>query len=376
MGTIDFSSFEYIPILAIRPAEMSALEELPQKDIDLILPIFPLKGWVGSNHLDNTLERIKKSISNRPWIADIDKFFSRSETVLDNNGSYKRPVFEEVDNLLDSKNGYQNWFEFLQNIPEAVPTLQLEDLNELLPQLERLTELKRGLVANLDVSQLKTQSASRIENIETVLDVLQHASERSILIIFNLGKITTELLDVKDSILRLLEMAKSKVPNSKIAFSGSSFPDGFANQEDNENPILERQLYSYFLNYFDRDTLKYSDFGSARVSEAQGGGGPPVPRIDYPLKDDWRFIRRELYGDLDKEEIYSEIAKDMINKDYWNKSLNLWGTQLIYLTAASDDIGITSAAKATAARINIHLYNQLHYYTPIDEIDSDEDWID
>ncbi len=139
MGTIDFSSFEYIPILAIRPAEMSALEELPQKDIDLILPIFPLKGWVGSNHLDNTLERIKKSISNRPWIADIDKFFSRSETVLDNNGSYKRPVFEEVDNLLDSKNGYQNWFEFLQNIPEAVPTLQLEDLNELLPQLERLT---------------------------------------------------------------------------------------------------------------------------------------------------------------------------------------------------------------------------------------------
>lgn len=50
----DNFPYKYAPILAISPAEMTALEELPDKDKDIMLPIIPLKGWVGSQRLENS----------------------------------------------------------------------------------------------------------------------------------------------------------------------------------------------------------------------------------------------------------------------------------------------------------------------------------
>lgn len=62
--------------------------------------------------------------------------------------------------------------------------------------------------------------------------------------------------------------------------------------------------------------------------------------------------------------------------DYWDPNLRLWGTQMIEKTGLGDSYGITNANKATAVRINIHLYQQLHYNEVLSNIDTEEDWID
>jgi hypothetical protein len=49
---------------------------------------------------------------------------------------------------------------------------------------------------------------------------------------------------------------------------------------------------------------------------------------------------------------------------------------MIEKTSLGDPYGITSANRATAVRINLHLYQQLHYYSDINMLDTDEDWED
>lgn len=106
--------------------------------------------------------------------------------------------------------------------------------------------------------------------------------------------------------------------------------------------------------------------------------GLPPPRIDYPLKNDWRFVRKEFDSgeSLSKEELYQNAAIEVMESDYWVPELALWGTQMIELTSKGDDFGITNAARATSVRINIHMYLQLHYFDIIEELDTDEEWVD
>ena len=129
---------------------MNALEELPEKDKDLMLPFFRLRGWVGSQKLVNTVSRIQKSIGKRYWIADIDGSFLEHTDFI-RTGKYPREVFREVQALLDSNNGYDNWFQYLRGIPEAIPTLQLSDYQEVSLELDNLLSLQRGLVVKFSL---------------------------------------------------------------------------------------------------------------------------------------------------------------------------------------------------------------------------------
>jgi len=65
-----------------------------------------------------------------------------------------------------------------------------------------------------------------------------------------------------------------------------------------------------------------------------------------------------------------------MREQYWESNLKLWANNIIELTSVGDDFGINSAQKATAVRINKHLYTQLHYNSIDFNEDTDEDWED
>lgn len=65
-----------------------------------------------------------------------------------------------------------------------------------------------------------------------------------------------------------------------------------------------------------------------------------------------------------------------MEEPYWENDLGLWSNYIIELTSKGDDYGINSAQKATAVRINKHLYTQLHYEFSGEITDTDDDWID
>jgi hypothetical protein len=367
--------FNYVPMLAISPSEMTALEELPSKDKDLLLPIFKLKGWVASHHLDKTITRIEKAIDKRPWIADIDQSFVLENTEFLITGKLPdRPVFEEVNQLLNANNGFSAWVEYLKRLPTAIPTIQWGRLSELEKQIIQLKDLNRGIV--LSITQSNTP-----QEVSLALKVIRENKIPDVHVMIDLGKIDHRIMNqVVPLIARVNEIAGS-LPDCSVSVSGSSFPSQFSGYNNGENTIYERLLFNKLSTSLPAITLIYSDRGGARAEKLSGGGGIPSPRIDYPLKNDWRFIRKE-YDDPqspmggEKERLYSSIAKELMDEEYWNSELKLWGTQLIDLTSKGDEYGINSPAKATAARINIHLHLQLHYQNENSIIDTDDDWVD
>lgn len=371
---MDLSGVSYIPILSISQAEMTALTELPDKDKDLMLPMFPMKGWGASIKLENSIDRIKSSIGHRPWIADIDDIFlQESRRKIDRNLGF-RNVHEEVCLLDESYDGYKNWYEFVKNIPEAIPTLQLRDLTQLEKQMQRLESLERGVVIRLPIAKIEAY-------LPHILLLFYQRENGNFLLILDLENVDSSSLEKASTITDIFKLIRDSLSDISFSISGSSFPSSFSKQTYGENSIYERLIFNQVKKDISDNFLIYSDRGSARAGKIGGGSPHPPPRIDYPLSNDWRFIRFE-YNDPgnpqegEKKKLYTAIAKEMIQMNYWQSELRLWGTQMIELTSQGNSWGINAPGRATAVRINIHMHQQLCYNTPTNLMDTDEDWTD
>ncbi len=344
---------EYLPVLAVRPAEMAALQELPEKDKDLILPVILLRPWVGSHTLSKTVERVAEAIDERPWIADIDFDYSPNESAA------RRDVHDELDKLKSSKNGYENWCKFFEDKPNVIPCLQISEFEALPEQIERLNNLSRGIAVRLQRGAFPGGAR--------VAEIVAENSDQDLLFILDYGHLDEALMGA----LRTSAVAESildKNSEAKIAPSGSSFPSDFRNLPQYE--ILERQYFNALRKTLPEGNMIYSDRGSARA-EVLAGGGKPVPRIDYPVGDEWHFFRNESG--------YRRAAQELIKTsgDVWIDGLRIWGTQMIERTERGDEHAIGSASKATAVRINLHLHQQLWYGKPRTQLlDTDDDWTD
>lgn len=367
----SFQDISYLPILAVRPAEMGALKELPEKDKDLLLPAIQLRPWVGSQEFTNTIEKVREVFGDtREWIANLDCDYVEPEARVDpSTGSVKdpRPAVEFFKGLCNAANGYNNWCEFVEQNEQIIPCLQLGDSSQFNQQLTRLAALERGLVLHL-TSLAQTPSAAQLTALQ------QAATNNEILFIIDCGEIRgrVDLNFVIGQWVDSFDRISSALPDCRIAISSTSFPHDFSNGAV-EQEIKERQLYGIAVatNQTRSWNLIYSDRGSARLQVQRGGGGAPYPRIDYPTTGTWYFYRSD---SPDGE--YQAIAQQTLNGGRWVANLRIWGTQMIERTAQGDKNAIVSPAKATAVRINIHLHQQLFYNQPENLLDTDDDWVD
>ncbi|WGO83620.1 protein beta [Arsenophonus apicola] len=265
----DRFDFKYAPILSLSPSEMEALQQLPEKDKDLILPIFPLKGWMSSQTLDNSLKKIKKTIGDRKWVASFDKEYLSSNKNFLLTGTYPREVFNQLVDLKKPSQGYKNWYNFLREIPEAIPTVFLDDLPQLENQIAQLISLNRGLTFVFEVKKLTLISYNEIINIISQLKITD------LLFVYDLGTIGSEYNDYYQPLLNLINRTKGVLPFARVAISGTSFPFNFAGYHKGENPIYERLLFNKLNNVVNFYPTIYSDRGSSRIEKQTGGGNPP-----------------------------------------------------------------------------------------------------
>ena len=353
MSLRPWADVAYLPILAMKPAEMRALEELPGQTKDALLPVIPLKPWVGSHHLASTIDRIKKSYGARPVVVSVGE----RETGKD------RTVFAELDRLRESDDGFANWCEFVASHPNYIPVAQLSlDSSQERQQIEQLYALRRGLVLHLERPALG--ALAPISKI--VRDVTVDGND--VCFIIDFGVASADILQDASRALDYIRTLREQCPNAYVSISASSFPNGFKDRI--EQPIYERSLFELIVNNLGSDKLIYSDRGSARAEPLAGGSGVIPARIDYPLFDGWKFYRSDDAG----FDGYVEQAKVLIASGDWNSNLRVWGTQMIERTARGDHSAIDSPSKSTAARINLHLQLQT-FYKKVDEAeDTEEDW--
>ena len=351
----------YLPILDLRPAEMLALEELPAKDKDTISPLFRLRPWVGSNHLDKSIGRLKKAFGNRPCFLEVaEKEFVERE----------REVHTQLGELRSSADGYQRWVEFLSEPEHAhfIPALQLGgELALFYQQIEKIYAMGRGFLVRLE--------GPKPETITALCDAIAGRTNLGLGVTFILdfGKQNASFSNMEPYIKSLVSVARAKCPSANIALSASSFPEAFTSIE--QQKIYERLLFNNLSKELENPII-YSDRGSTRAEKQHGGGGLPAPRIDYPKKNEWFFFRQSTPSTTAFDG-YQTQALNVMRSEIWDKGLKLWGSQMIERTAAGDSqAGISSPNRSTAVRINLHLHRQIHYLDDKSFFDTDEEWTD
>ena len=143
--SVDVSQLNYVPTLAIRASEMTGLQELPEITKNLIQPVFLLAPWGNSKKLQNAIERIEKAFPNRPFFLDIDRYYSPTNENSAAQNEWKA--------LLNPEDNYSNWFNFLRDIPNASPCVQLLDSNvdEIQQQVDNLLSLERSIAFRFEL---------------------------------------------------------------------------------------------------------------------------------------------------------------------------------------------------------------------------------
>lgn len=350
---------------------MRALQELPESDKDALFPVLPLKPWQSALHLDSTLSRIEEAYGKRPFFVDIDEpEFTAPEK--------RRPVHDEIENLLVSINGYENWCNYVEKRSNLVPALQLSDLTQFSKQLDRLYSLGRGLLVPIKDFQFSNLTEIVKAVAARTLDGVD------ICFLLDIGQSDKSLLEKQAEFTSYIKTISAHANYSFSAISASSFPVSFVGRTSQD--IYERQLFDGVLIHSGVNRLIYSDRGGAKAERQNGGGGTPAPRIDYAHPQRWTFFRDETPADMDltpearrilKIKAYIAQAKLLTaDTSVWDPSLPLWGTQMIQRTALGDMDAINSPVRATAARINLHLHRQLFYDDPGAAYDTDEEWTD
>lgn len=356
MALADWADVGYMPVLSVRPSEMRALEELPNRTKDDLLPLIQLRPWTNAHHFQNTLDRVAEAYGDRPIVAALG-FPEPIRT--------RRPVHDEMDRLRLPRRGFVNWCEFIEEHENFIPAIQFGPAEHEEGQIACLAAMGRGLVVIIEPQAFDviTDLASR------VADLTDDGTD--VCFVLDYLRASRDHLQVSAATVRRLQRILDAAPNSYVAVSASSFPDTFVNVP--EQPIYERRLFDEVAQQLG-DRLIYSDRGSARVERQEGGGGTPRPRIDYPLRRDWRFYRSE---DRVGFTGYRQQARILMNDEsVWNPALRVWGTQMIERTASGDSSAISNPARSTAARINVHLQIQTYYDNPEAAFETEEDWED
>lgn len=336
---------------------MIGIEHLPDAEKDKMLPVVLLAPWLNSIKFQNTFDRVEKSIGQRPIIVDVDRYY-RSSSQLES-----RLYFNALVSGIDRDD---LWIELIKQHENYIPCVQI--FNRTLEQIRR------------QIDEFKTIGRSYALRFETNLTydlhdigkIVLENSEQDMLVIFDTG-----WQDFSDTQIRqvsnLIEWLTLINGHAKFVVSGSNFPNDFTDFENvGSISIGSRQLFDLLSKRFDNYQMYYGDWASTKPRIYDGGGSPPLPRIDFPTKDRW-IISRSKQETWD----FEAAAKRITRLPEWATRPSVWGTGLVERTAQGLPGGISTGPQAIAARVNIHLFMQNNFAVQnVSAISTDGQWVD
>lgn len=354
---MSFMEYSYIPVLGVRPAEMRALEELAPHAKDVSLPFIVLQPWLAAKELASTVARVNAAVGLRPIIADI----AGASIIV----GRRRPVHDAFDQLRVPDDGYAGYIAFLRENENFIPSVQLSDLTQLDAQILHLAALNRGAAVRLHEPMLRYAGDIAARFAGRMLGTDLH-------FILDFEKQNRDILIKAAISLSAITAIRGHLPDSSVSVSASTFPDSFVGLDYQD--IFERQFFNVVDSAVSSENIIYCDRGSARAEALGGGGGQPAPRIDLANLNRWNFFR--VNDAEDKIEGFRLAANTAIAAPCW-RDIGIWGTEFIKRTGDEGETDIIdSAAKCTAARINIHLHVQATNGAEEEDTGADTGWSD
>lgn len=332
----------YYPTICIRRAEMKAMENLPDSEKRLMLPIVLLAPWLNSISFENTFNVLERSIGNIPVIVGLDRYFKSHSSL---------PSREFFNRLLSGDAGVDSWISVVEAHQHFIPLVQVSGVSDqfVLRQIDVFRALGRGFCFRIE-TQL-------YDDWRRTLEFVRRCVADEILTVLDYGyrDPSLELTNELSSIVRSFFEIDDRL---KLVISGANFPNSFSDFDDfsKTQPIGSRLVYEQLRQNFGNYQIFYGDWASTKPRQYDGGGSRPRPRIDFPTKSQWIISRSK-----DEEWTFQEAAERITRLEEWSTRPSVWGAGLIEKTARGLPGGITTGPLAIAARVNMHLYLQNHF---------------
>ncbi|MBF2755935.1 MAG: hypothetical protein ISN29_11875 [Gammaproteobacteria bacterium AqS3] len=407
---MSFDRMQYVPTLPLQSSGVMAVRHLPKVTKGRMTPCFLFPQRAKPVHLSRSLEIIERAYHQRRYFLDIDRHYS--------------PVNKAQSgfvNLNVSDNGLSSWTSLIEQSEWIMPCLQTEaqSIQDIENQIKVYETMGRTYCFRIlrDFPPL---------NMVAILNLLSKF-DPSKLVIFLEGGWTEDSFQLESWFRDLLIsiISPNIDPDVPIVISCTSWPKAFSSMQGiTRVPFSNRSLFQNLkadlslslvkksyeaqvansdVSYGSQTELKsdgmgrvahssknaqvqelvqlgqprliYGDWGSTRPRGTGQIAQNQPPRIDYPTADAWYVARNknENWG-------FHEAAAKMVgNAGVWCGNLGIWGEDMILRSASRypfhQKLGVTTAPKNVAARINIHLHRQAFY----DEaapgaLDLDEDW--
>lgn len=332
----------YYPTIALRRGEMRAFSKLPDSEKGKIFPILLLAPWLNSIKFENSFRVIHKCVGDQKIIVDLDRYY-QSSSLLES-----RTYFWS---LLEKDSGPEKWMKLVEAHQNYIPCLQTLGVAKAMVQLqiEWARQLGRGFCFRYELE--------RYDDFASEIDALAEVAEDDCLIILDFGY-SDDVDGASAKINQILEKIFDISSNFRVTICGSNFPNDFSDFDDfaQSQPIAARAVYEKVRAIFGNYKVYYGDWASTKPRKYDGGGSPPLPRIDFPMPTRW-IIARSKGEDWSLDDAALRITR----LPEWLDRPIVWGTGMIEKTAKGLPGRIKTHPEAIAARINIHLFIQANY---------------
>jgi hypothetical protein len=335
---IQFGDYPYYPSLRTRPAEIAGYANLRANIKNALLPIMRLGAWPRCTDLSESISQLRNAAGENSFILDVTR-----ELMYQNSS---------VHALLEPADDFKAWRDFVQSVPNAVPTVQFAPnarLPQIIRQTRQLESMSRKLAFRISDFQGDTNK------VITALSAMD--DPRNALIVIDVGYIRETMAASIAACISSVNDIRDEIPSAEITVISTSYPASvtsfvFPPGENTAGTIniLERDLFEAIGS----DAVIYGDHGSIHARTKAATGGKYTPQIDCPLYDAWLFERRP---NVDGEG-YIDAARAIVQRWPECATDDTWGAEMIRKAATGNVEGMKSRSHWIAVRVNLHLTRQ------------------
>ena len=273
-------------------------------------------------------------------------------------GHRETEAYADFEMLFDEQDAWQNYYDFVEQTPFAIPVLRSGVDLQLPSQLSHVQRIDRGLIVRVDVQQpfsvqgvAQACAERQLENVAFILDCGWRSDGH--------------LLPFEATCVGLIRTITEVSPEFEFVVGGGDFPaSGFDTKGNNfEIPGEERQLVAGVRRVLNDVEIVFGDWASTREPSTDNQIRRSRPRLDMPTRQGW-----ECWRSATPDGTYAELAAEIVEDRQLGEMSDLWGEQLIIATKDGEEPAIKSPTTAAAVRVNLHMIAQAHFDTGGPEI--------
>jgi hypothetical protein len=297
-----------------------------------------LGAWPRCTDLSESITQLRNAVGKNRFILDVTRELT-----------YQNPAAHA---LLEAADDFKAWRDFVESVPNAIPTVQFAP-NARLPQIIRQTRhlenMDRKLAFRISDFQGDTNK------VVTALSAMD--DPKNALIVIDAGYIRETMAASIAACISSVNDIRDEIPSAEITVISTSYPASvtsfvYSNGQNTAGAIniLERDLFEAIGS----DAVIYGDHGSIHARTKAATGGKYTPQIDCSLYDAWIFERRP---NMDGEG-YVDAAKAIVKRWPECTTDDTWGAEMIRKAASGNVEGMKSRSHWIAVRVNLHLTRQ------------------